>query len=71
MGLYNISNGHSGMAINEASVQLMASIANKSKIDSVKYYDLELKTESPNYYPIECALIKQMEYFTLQICPIV
>lgn len=64
MGLYNISKRNSGMAINEAAVQLMASIANSSEIDFVKYYDLDIETESPNYYPIECALIKQMLYFT-------
>ena len=64
MGLYNISKKNSGMAINEAAVQLMASIANSSKIDFVKYYDLDIETESPDYYPIECALIKQMLYFT-------
>lgn len=64
MGLYNISKNNSGMAINEAAVQLMASIANLSKIDFVKYYDLDIETESPDYYPIECALIKQMLYFT-------
>ena len=64
MGLYNLSKRHTGMAINEAAVQLMASIANSNKIDSVKYYDLDIETESPDYYPIECALIKQMLYFT-------
>ena len=32
--------------------------------DSVKYYDMEFKTDSPNYYPIECDLVKQMTYFT-------
>ncbi|MCI8310261.1 MAG: hypothetical protein HFJ45_08950 [Clostridia bacterium] len=25
---------------------------------------MEFKTDSPNYYPIECALVKQMTYFT-------
>ena len=64
MGLYDIKNHHSGMVINEAAVQLMASIANNSEIDSAKYYGLNITTESPDYYPIECALIKQMEFFT-------
>lgn len=64
MGLYNVSKRNSGMAINEAAVQLMASIANRSKTDFVKYYDLNIETESPDYYPLECALIKQMLYFT-------
>lgn len=64
LGLYNISKGNFGIAINEAAVQLMASLANYSKTDVVKYYDLNIKTESPDYYPIQCALIKQMSYFT-------
>jgi hypothetical protein len=42
----------------------MASQATNSKKDSVKYYGLEFSTDSPNYYPIECALVKQMAYFT-------
>lgn len=64
LGLYNISRGNFGMALNEAAVQLMASLANSSQTDCVKYYDLNIKTESPDYYPIQCALIKQMIYFT-------
>lgn len=64
MGLYNIEKHNSGMALNEAAVQLMASIADNSEVDFAKYYDLEIQTESPNYYPLECALIKQMQYFT-------
>ena len=64
MGLFNLENHNSGMALNEAAVQLMASIANNSDLDQVKYYDLEIQTESPDYYPLECALIKQIIYFT-------
>ncbi len=52
------------MAINEASVQLMASQATNAPLDTVKYYQMELTTESPNYYPIQTALLKQMAYFT-------
>lgn len=65
LGLYNISSfKEEGFALNEAAVQLMASYATSSKIDSVKYYDMEFITNSPNYYPIECALVRQMTYFT-------
>lgn len=53
-----------GMIINEASVQLMASFIEKNNYESVKYYDLEFYTTSPNYYPIECSLVSQMAYFT-------
>ena len=65
LGLYDIaSRNKNGMALNEAAVQLMASIANNEKKDSVKYYNLEFITESPDFYPLETALIKQMMYFT-------
>ena len=65
MGLYDLSSrSKTGMALNEAAVQLMASLANKSMKDTVKYYNMEFTTESPDFYPIETALIKQMIYFT-------
>ena len=65
MGLYDLSNRNkNGMALNEAAVQLMASLANKTEKDTVKYYNMEFTTESPDFYPIETALIKQMIYFT-------
>ena len=65
LGLYNLANRNkNGMALNEAAVQLMASIANSAKPDTVKYFNMEFTTESPDFYPIETALIKQMIYFT-------
>lgn len=65
LGLYNPTIlKQSGFALNEAAVQLMASEAVSAQEDSVKYYDLDVITISPNYYPIECALVKQMTYFT-------
>jgi hypothetical protein len=65
LGLYDLSKiVGSGLALNEAAVQLMASGATNVKPDSVKYYGMEFKSDSPNYYPIECALVKQMTYFT-------
>ena len=56
--------GKEGMALNEAAVQLMASEANKEKEDIVTYYNLTLPTTSPTYYTLECALLKQITYFT-------
>lgn len=53
-----------GMAMNEAAVQLMASEANNEKEDVVTYYNLTLPTTSPTYYTLECALLKQITYFT-------
>ena len=65
MGLYDLSTRNkSGMALNEAAVQLMASIANRCPKDTVKYYNMEFTTESPDFYPLETTLIKQMIYFT-------
>jgi hypothetical protein len=65
LGLYDLSKIiGSGLALNEAAVQLMASQATNVKKDSVKYYGMEFMADSPNYYPIECALVKQMTYFT-------
>ena len=65
LGLYEINTfKDTGLALNEAAVQLMAAHATGIKKDSVKYYDMEFTTESPNYYPIECSLVKQMTYFT-------
>ena len=53
-----------GLALNEAAVQLMASEANMHELSEVKYFDISLKTISPDYYPLECALLNQITYFT-------
>lgn len=65
LGLYNLEGFvDTGMALNEAAVQLMASLATKSPKDSVKYYNMNLTTESPTYYPLQCSLMNQLIYFT-------
>ena len=64
LGLYNPQRKTSGMALNEAAVQYMASKANHSKIDTVRYYNMNLTTESPDFYPIETAIVRQLAYFT-------
>lgn len=53
-----------GMALNEAAVQLMSSLALHQPTDSVKYFDITLPTISPSYYALECNLIAQMAYIT-------
>lgn len=63
MGLYNCT-FNSGLGINEAAVQLMASEANMCPSTSETYYNVSLNTISPNYYTLECALVNQMAYFT-------
>ena len=65
LGLYNLEGRkHTGLALNEASVQLMASYANNAPLDYVKYYNMEISTESPDYYPLQTSLLKQLIYFT-------
>lgn len=65
LGLYNLETTPStGMALNEAAVQLMAATTMGLELDSVKYYNMELTTESPDYYPIQTALLNEMIYFT-------
>lgn len=62
LGLYEL--GDSGVAINEAAVQLMASTAQGIDFDNVKYYDIYINTISPDCYPLQCALLTEMVYFT-------
>ena len=63
MGLYNpIFN--TGLGLNEAAVQLMASEANMSKNTSETYFNISFNTISPDYYPLQCALVNEIIYFT-------
>ncbi len=63
-GLYNLNFIKStGLNLNEAAVQLMTVYINQTKPDYVKYYGLSFYTPSPDYYPIECALLNQIVYF--------
>ena len=53
-----------GMGLNEGAVQYMASKAIDSKEEIVKYYGISFPTNSPNYYPLLCNLVKQLAYIT-------
>ena len=65
LGLYDLETSPAvGMGLNEAAVQHMASVATGAALDNVKYYNMELSTESPDYYPIQTALLNEMIYFT-------
>ena len=65
LGLYNLEGTrNTGMALNEAAVQLMASKASNSNLDTVKYYCMDFSTESPDFYPLQTTLIKELAYFT-------
>ena len=59
LGLSNISSDY-GLAINEASVQLMASESNLSKMSEETYYGICIRTISPDYYPLECTLVNEI-----------
>ena len=61
MGLYDMA---SGSGINEAAVQLIASEANGETAQKELYYGISINTVSPNYYPLECTLLKEIAYFT-------
>lgn len=63
LGLYTPSS-NSGLGINEAAVQLMASEANMMNVENETYYGITINTISPNYYPLQCALLNQISYFT-------
>ncbi len=54
----------SGMALNEAAVQLTTSSILGYTFENVTYYDISFSTISPNCYPLLCSLISQMAYVT-------
>lgn len=64
-GLYDLESPSAiGLGLNEAAVQHMASVATGAVLDTVKYYNMELSTESPEFYPLQTALLNEMIYFT-------
>lgn len=63
LGLY-VPSANNGLALNEAAVQLMSSEANMLQVESETYYGITINTISPNYYPLQCALLNQISYFT-------
>ena len=63
LGLYDFTCDN-GIALNEAAVQLMTSEALGENVQEANYYNLQLATPSPDYYPLECAIVRQMSYFT-------
>lgn len=64
LGLYDL-NSATGLALNEAAVQLIACrMAGDVDFDNVTYYGMSFISESPEFYPLECALVSQMTFFT-------
>lgn len=65
MGLYNVkSYKNKGLALNEAAVQIIASLASNIKPSSLTYFGMQFISPSPEYYTLETTLIRQMSYFT-------
>ncbi len=52
-----------GTAINEAAVQYMSSKIIGIAPSFEKYYNINLYTPSPSYYPVECSLLNELVYF--------
>lgn len=51
-----------GVGLNEAAVQYIASKIIGIEPDFEKYYDINIFTPSPSYYPVECALLNLLIY---------
>ena len=49
-----------GTGLNEASVQYIAAKIIGIEPDFEKYYDINIYTPSPSYYPVECALLNEL-----------
>lgn len=63
LGLCDYTDGNlPGIGINEAAVQLMAAKCTKNIFENVRYFDINLETNTPKYYPLECAIVSQMAY---------
>lgn len=52
------------ISLNEAAVQYLACNILNERPSHVRYFNLEFLSPSPDFYPIETALIKQMLFFT-------
>lgn len=52
-----------GTGLNEAAVQYISSKIIGIEPDFEKYYDINIYTPSPSYYPIECALLNELIFF--------
>ena len=53
-----------GMALNEAAVQILASNTLNYTFENVEYYGITFSTISPDVYPLLCNLVTQMAYVT-------
>ena len=52
-----------GTGLNEAAVQYLSARIIGIEPDFEKYYNIDLFTPSPSYYPIECSLLNEFMFF--------
>ena len=52
-----------GTGLNEAAVQYISAKIIGIEANFEKYYNINLYTPSPSYYPVECALLNELIYF--------
>lgn len=52
-----------GTGLNEAAVQFLSAKIIGIMPDFEKYYDINIFTPSPSYYPMECALLNELIFF--------
>ena len=64
MGLANYTKSKvKGTGLNEACVQYLSSKIIGIEPDFEKYYNINIYTPSPSYYPVECALLNELVFF--------
>lgn len=64
MGLANYTKSKvAGTGLNESCVQYLSSKIIGIEPDFEKYYNINIYTPSPSYYPIECALLNELVFF--------
>ena len=64
MGLANYTKSKiTGTGLNEACVQYISSRIIGIEPDFEKYYNINIYTPSPSYYPVECALLNELIFF--------
>ena len=63
LGLCDFTNKNlPGTGLNEAAVQLAAAKCAENSYEQVRYFDINLQTNTEAFYPLECALVNQMAY---------
>lgn len=63
LGLCEFNNKRTiSLGLNESAVQIISSCITNNRVETVKYYGIELATISPDFYPLICNLMSQICY---------